>query len=181
MNEDGLAKVMKRFVTTYFDEPAKIITNDTRLFETFGRNDPDEFSHFLEEFTKRFLVDRPKVENLQKYKDALRKRDPFGGWFMFWRHAPIIQVDEITFAELCKIAAEGHWPVKYVFAADSHHRSGEDGAGAHLFFNFALREQVCETFHTFRALGAPCGPPAGPVLNCQPDHSASRALAEIRT
>ena len=111
---------VRAFVSASFDCPDQSLTKETLLFERFGRADPDEFSHFLTSFSRRFEVKTPRIVDARKYLDhAVRRHGLRLGDIVrvLTRRAAIIAT-EISLEELCAIARSGVWPSRYIEVAN---------------------------------------------------------------
>ena len=115
-----LADEILDFILDYFEREDFELALNTPLYDTFGVQDPDQFTDFLEDFTRKFKIKRLTLKNPKEYVTALNSEFGFqvGHLVRYLTRQPVLRVLEITPAELVSIAEGGTWPKKYYVAYD---------------------------------------------------------------
>jgi hypothetical protein len=118
---ENLRYEISKFILFFFDRTDIEITPDMPLYKTFGTEDPDYFSDFLESFTDQFKVKMRKLKNVKKYIGALESESgfEFSNLSLYITRNPVLYISEITLEELFSIAKSGEWPKRYYVAYES--------------------------------------------------------------
>ncbi|MAW78852.1 MAG: hypothetical protein CMI63_01335 [Parvularcula sp.] len=117
----GLTAAIENYILNYFERPNAEPLSGACLVERFNEQDPDAFTEFLEDFSRKFKISVPQAKNPGKYYLALKKSKFFGGACSFRRtqESAVLYVDELYFEELCQIAYAKQWPLKYALCAEA--------------------------------------------------------------
>ncbi len=129
MADYGISSLVIAYMAKFFGVSKSRIKSDTFLFESYGRQDPDGFSDFLEAFTARFRIKIHKLQNAAKYFDALNSMEGyhFSHEAILLTKSPVLFVSEITPEELTKVVEKGAWPREYYLAGESIEYSNRRG------------------------------------------------------
>lgn len=112
MRDQPSNEAVTSFVREYFQDSSTELKPDTCLVSTYGVNDPDLFTDFLEVFSNRFGVRQPRITNLQAYFASEWRRRGFRllDISRLFTRTLSLEIRTLTLQELWGIAESGVWP-----------------------------------------------------------------------
>jgi len=107
---------VEQFVRRSFEAHDRTLGPDTCVVAEFGQVDPDEISHFLESFSRKFAIRTPKIRNLRKHLAASwgQRGFQFGDVVRAISRTPEMSIPTLPLAKLHEIAEVGVWPTEFV-------------------------------------------------------------------